>query len=154
MAAPQQRAHNYLSHLLKRFRLDELAERLRPKPEMPATSIPRNPYLTPAAIEARWKRIAAAPSCRENLLDAQTLSQMSVYERNIENFIGTVKLPVGIAGPLRVNGLYAQGDFLVPLATSEAALVASYSRGANLLTQAGGCTAMLLNEKGKSIKAK
>ncbi len=146
MAAPQQRTHSYLTRLLQRFRLEELAERLRPKPELPGSAIPRNPYLTAQAIEARWKRLNATPACRENLLDAQTVAQMSVYERNIENFIGTVKLPVGIAGPLRVNGLHAQGDYLVPLATSEAALVASYSRGASLLTKAGGCTAMLLNE--------
>lgn len=146
MAAPQQRAQNYLSRLLTRFNLEELAARLKPKPEMPTAAIPRNPYLTTNAIEARWKRIGASPTCRENLLDAQTIAQMSDYKRNIENFIGTVKLPVGIAGPLRVNGLHAQGDYLVPLATTEAALVASYSRGARLLTQVGGCTAMLLNE--------
>jgi hydroxymethylglutaryl-CoA reductase (NADPH) len=48
------------------------------------------------------------------------------YRRNIENFVGTVKLPVGVAGPLRVNGLLAQGDYYIPLATTEAALVASY----------------------------
>jgi hydroxymethylglutaryl-CoA reductase (NADPH) len=71
---------------------------------------------------------------------------MQQYERNIENFIGTVKLPIGLAGPLRVNGLFAQGDYYVPLATTEAALVASYSRGAKLISAVGGCTVMLLNE--------
>jgi hydroxymethylglutaryl-CoA reductase (NADPH) len=34
----------------------------------------------------------------------------------------------------------------VPLATTEAALVASYSRGAQLITDAGGCAAVVLNE--------
>jgi hydroxymethylglutaryl-CoA reductase (NADPH) len=53
---------------------------------------------------------------------------------------------VGVAGPLRVNGLFAQGDYYIPLATTEAALVASYSRGAQLISEAGGCTAMLINE--------
>ncbi|MGR5541450.1 hydroxymethylglutaryl-CoA reductase, partial [Vibrio campbellii] len=60
--------------------------------------------------------------------------------------IGTVNVPVGVAGPLRVNGLFAEGDYLVPLATTEAALVASYHRGSQLLTAAGGASAMLLNE--------
>ncbi len=55
-------------------------------------------------------------------------------------------MPVGTAGPLRVNGLFAQGDYQVPLATTEAALVASYNRGANLITACGGASAMLLNE--------
>ena len=57
-----------------------------------------------------------------------------------------MKVPVGLAGPLRVNGLFAQGDYYIPLATTEAALVASYDRGSRLITEAGGCTAMILNE--------
>jgi len=48
--------------------------------------------------------------------------------------------------PLRVRGLFAQGDFYVTLATTEAALVASYNRGAMLITEAGGASVMLLNE--------
>jgi hydroxymethylglutaryl-CoA reductase (NADPH) len=71
---------------------------------------------------------------------------MERYHHNIENFIGTVKVPVGLAGPLRVNGLFAQGDFYIPLATTEAALVASCSRGALAISEAGGCAAMLVNE--------
>jgi hydroxymethylglutaryl-CoA reductase (NADPH) len=71
---------------------------------------------------------------------------MEAYQHNIENLIGTVKVPVGLAGPLRVNGLFAQGDFYVPLATTEAALVASYCRGAIAISEAGGCAAMVINE--------
>ena len=72
---------------------------------------------------------------------------MKRYQCNIENFIGTVKVPLGVAGPLRVNGRFAAGSYFVPLATTEAALVASYHRGALLISEAGGCTAMLV-EKG------
>src|SRR5258708_33994367 len=50
------------------------------------------------------------------------------------------------AGPTRVNGLFAHGDYYVPLATTEAALVASYSRGAQVISEAGGCSALLLEE--------
>jgi hydroxymethylglutaryl-CoA reductase (NADPH) len=71
---------------------------------------------------------------------------MLAYERNIEHFIGTVKLPIGLVGPLRVNGLAAQGDYYVPLATTEAALVASYGRGASVIADAGGASAMVVNE--------
>ena len=45
-----------------------------------------------------------------------------------------------------MNGLFAHGDYYVPLATTEAALVASYSRGAQLISEAGGCSAAVLNE--------
>jgi hydroxymethylglutaryl-CoA reductase (NADPH) len=55
-------------------------------------------------------------------------------------------VPVGVVGPLRVNGLFARDDFYVPLATTEAALVASYGRGARLISAAGGCAAAVLAE--------
>jgi hydroxymethylglutaryl-CoA reductase (NADPH) len=71
----------------------------------------------------------------------------ATYERNVENFIGTVRVPVGIAGPLTVHGGAARGTYYVPLATTEAALVASYSRGAQLITRAGGCTARVLDAR-------
>jgi hydroxymethylglutaryl-CoA reductase (NADPH) len=70
----------------------------------------------------------------------------SLYSANIENFIGTVKVPVGIIGPLRINGLNAHGDYHVPMATTEAALVASYGRGALAATRSGGISTALLYE--------
>jgi hydroxymethylglutaryl-CoA reductase (NADPH) len=61
---------------------------------------------------------------------------------NIENFTGVAQVPLGFAGPLRVNGEHARGDFLIPLATTEGTLVASYNRGMKVLNAAGGvsCT--------------
>jgi len=57
---------------------------------------------------------------------------------NIENPVGAAQIPLGVAGPLRVNGEHAQGVFYVPLATTEGALVRSYERGMAALTRAGG----------------
>ncbi|MEE4378537.1 MAG: hydroxymethylglutaryl-CoA reductase [Candidatus Competibacteraceae bacterium] len=61
---------------------------------------------------------------------------------NIENMTGVAQIPLGFAGPLRVNGEHAKGDFLIPMATSEGTLVASYNRGIKLLNLCGGvkCT--------------
>jgi len=60
---------------------------------------------------------------------------------NIENPIGAAQMPLGIAGPLLVNGTHANGTFYVPFATTEGALVRSYERGMVMLTRAGGVTA-------------
>ena len=57
---------------------------------------------------------------------------------NIENFIGVAQVPIGLAGPLRVNGEHAQGDFYIPMATTEGTLVASYNRGMRMITECGG----------------
>ena len=61
---------------------------------------------------------------------------------NVESFIGVAQVPIGVAGPLTVNGEHAEGEFLVPLATAEGTLVASYNRGMKVLNLAGGvkCT--------------
>jgi hydroxymethylglutaryl-CoA reductase (NADPH) len=97
-------------------------------------------------IQERWNTLAISNDMRQEIADAESLSRNKTYRHNIENYIGTVKVPVGIAGPLRVNGVFAQGDYYVPLATTEAALVASYNRGTCVISKAGGCTAILLNE--------
>ena len=69
---------------------------------------------------------------------AQFSFDTSILPGNIENFIGVAQVPIGLAGPIRINGEHAQGDFYVPLATSEGTLVASYNRGMRLLTESGG----------------
>lgn len=58
--------------------------------------------------------------------------------KNIENMIGVTQIPLGFAGPVLINGDLAQGKFLVPLATTEGALVASVSRGMSVISASGG----------------
>src|SRR5262249_50371282 len=57
---------------------------------------------------------------------------------NVENPIGAVQVPLGLAGPLLVRGEHARGIFYVPMATTEGALLRSYERGMVALTRAGG----------------
>lgn len=57
---------------------------------------------------------------------------------NVENFVGIVQMPVGVAGPVQINGEHANGLFYVPLATTEGTLVASYSRGMRVINECGG----------------
>jgi len=70
----------------------------------------------------------------------------SLLPGNIENFIGVAQVPIGLAGPLLVNGEYAQGEFFVPLATTEGTLVASYNRGMKLVREAGGVTVTVVDD--------
>ncbi|PCN46231.1 3-hydroxy-3-methylglutaryl-CoA reductase [Brevibacillus laterosporus] len=108
--------------------------------------VPGGARVSSKAIESRWELLSVRPEAKEQLLGNQTVEQLELYQKNIENLIGTVSIPVGLAGPLRINGLYAQGDYYIPLATTEAALVASYNRGAQVISQAGGCRTVILKE--------
>lgn len=124
---------------------EQFSAALTPHWVQPSTRLPRSAALNEQQVEKRWQQLDLA-GAKAEILDMQTTQNMARYEKNIEHFIGTVKVPLGIAGPLRVNGLHAKGDYAIPLATTEAALVASYHRGCRLITRAGGASAMLLNE--------
>lgn len=70
----------------------------------------------------------------------------AVLPGNIENFIGAAQIPIGLAGPLSVNGEHARGEFFVPLATTEGTLVASYNRGMKLVRESGGVTTTIVDD--------
>jgi hydroxymethylglutaryl-CoA reductase (NADPH) len=145
VSTDRRRASNHLERLLRTRKQEKLIAQLAPHFEAAPPVVPGGAHVSDEAVQRRWELLSAQESRRE-LLDADTDARKESFKRNIENFIGTVKVPVGLAGPLRINGLFAGGDYYVPLATTEAALVASYSRGSHLLTEAGGCTAAVLNE--------
>jgi hydroxymethylglutaryl-CoA reductase (NADPH) len=69
-----------------------------------------------------------------------------VVKRNCENMIGAVQVPVGVAGPIRINGGLAQGRYWLPLATTEGALVASVNRGCSVITKVGGADVRILHD--------
>jgi hydroxymethylglutaryl-CoA reductase (NADPH) len=139
-------AASHLERLFQTHSQEELARRLAPKSALLPPKVPGGSRITPEILDRRWQVLADTTAERSQLLDPETMAQLDRYQKNIENFLGTVKIPIGLAGPLRVNGLFAQGDYYIPLATTEAALVASYNRGSQLISEAGGCTAALLNE--------
>ena len=70
----------------------------------------------------------------------------SALAGNIENFVGAAQVPIGLAGPLLVDGEHARGEFYVPLATTEGTLVASYNRGMKLLHRAGGVRTTVMDD--------
>lgn len=125
---------------------EEVLRQLRPDRDDLPRRLPATSKVTGERADTLWRRLPPHGADQEALLGADDRASLHHYQGNIENCLGTVKLPLGVIGPLRVNGLFAKGDFVVPLATTEAALVASYHRGACLLTEAGGATAMVIYE--------
>jgi hydroxymethylglutaryl-CoA reductase (NADPH) len=66
---------------------------------------------------------------------------------NIENFTGAAQVPIGFAGPIHVRGEHAQGDFLIPMATTEGTLVASYNRGIKVINESGGVICTVVSDR-------
>ena len=129
--------------------VERLTERLAP------TSAEKRPIPPGVPATRQW----SADAVRQRLAFLESLGHAAPFlsgeapdpdpeslRGNIENYIGMTRIPTGLIGPLRVNGLHASGDFYVPLATSEGALVASYDRGARIITQAGGASCMVTAE--------
>jgi len=106
---------------------------------IPPKSIPRvsGNNFDPDVIKARQDFIEA-----ETGVAIPHLSNMSIdpatLAGNIENPIGAGQIPIGLAGPLLMDGEHAKGWFYVPMATTEGTLVASYSRGMRILSEIGG----------------
>ena len=109
-----------------------------PREDTVRREVPRLPddYSTAAA---RWRMafLAAETGTRPEHIGRYSFDP-AVLAGNIENFTGVAQVPIGIAGPLLIDGEHARGTFYVPLATTEGTLVASYNRGMKLIHQAGG----------------
>ncbi|MCJ7638956.1 MAG: hydroxymethylglutaryl-CoA reductase (NADPH) [Euryarchaeota archaeon] len=99
------------------------------------------------AVEIRRKAVEKLTGADLGGISAYVIDAESSTKRNIENMNGAVQVPVGIAGPLTVSGQYANGEFYVPLATTEGALVASVNRGCKAITEAGGACVRILNDE-------
>ena len=109
--------------------------------------VPRDPEddYSPNAAAARTTFLRETTGAGLETLTAHSLDPATL-PGNIENFIGAAQVPVGVAGPLLVDGEHAQGEFYVPLATTEGTLVASYSRGMKLARLAGGVKTTVIDD--------
>jgi hydroxymethylglutaryl-CoA reductase (NADPH) len=90
-----------------------------------------------AAIKARQQFIEQYTGAKVQHIGVYSFDPQAL-KGNIENFTGVAQVPIGFAGPLTINGEHAQGDFIVPMATTEGTLVASYNRGMKVLNLSGG----------------
>jgi len=93
-------------------------------------------------VERRRAWVEEKTGCRLTHAGAHSIPSEQM-RGNVENPVGAVQMPLGVAGPLVVHGQHAHGTFYVPLATTEGALVRSYERGMAALARAGGATARI-----------
>ncbi len=99
-----------------------------------------------AATTIRREHYEATLGVSLDTIGEYTLSAEQA-QSNIENMVGAVQIPLGLAGPLTVDGEHAFGSYHLPLATTEGALVASVNRGCRLLEAGGGVTVRITDAK-------
>jgi hydroxymethylglutaryl-CoA reductase (NADPH) len=108
----------------------------------PSDLVPRFPSqgYTKDQVDARRAWVEQRTGCALHHVGAYSMPSEAM-RGNVENPIGAAQVPLGVAGPLQVNGEHARGVYYVPLATTEGALVRSYERGMLAITRAGGAAA-------------
>ncbi len=109
--------------------------------------VPRDPDddYTRAAQEARLRFAEEVSGASLENVGSYSFDP-GILPGNVENFLGVAQVPIGLAGPLLVDGEHAKGEFYVPMATAEGTLVASYNRGMKLLRQVGGVRTTVLDD--------
>ncbi len=98
------------------------------------------------ATEIRRKFLEEKYSIKLDNIGNYSINMQKASARNIENSIGVLQLPMGVAGPLKINGDYCKREVFIPLATSEGALVASINRGASTITASGGANTHVMSD--------
>lgn len=101
----------------------------------------------PKAIALRRRTIEEWQGAKLKHVAGYSIDLPAVTGRNIDSPIGAVQVPVGVAGPVKVEGDHAKGEYPVFLATTEGALVASVNRGCTCINEAGGARAKILKDE-------
>jgi len=104
-----------------------------PCQRLPATTDPSQ-----QAVLERRRRLRAAGYEIEQISGSGAEIDPEKLAGSIEGFIGFSRVPLGVAGPIRIVGSAANGDFFVPFATSEGTLVASFQHAFNVMNRSGG----------------
>ncbi len=150
MSTSSRAALHTISQLLSSGSAEEIVERLKPKSPNThplSSEIPEQRNWSNEGTRSRQDFIKKELSIPIPYLSGkQEFEDHHLLKGNIEHFIGMTQIPTGIIGPMRINGIYARGDFYIPFATSEGVLVSSYHRGALIGSLAGGITAACLTE--------
>ncbi len=149
MAVPNQHAKTIMERLLGGMPPEELTSRYGPQSPKAHRLPPRVPgsadYST-AALQRRREMLNKRGIELHELAGEGNGIEPEGLAGNIENLVGMARVPIGVIGPLRVRGTAANGDFYIPLATTEGALVASCQRGSQAISRSGGASACCFTE--------
>jgi len=102
---------------------------------------------TQTAVKLRRCAVEERAGVRFEHIQNYTIDAQQVTKQNIENMIGAVQVPLGVAGPVKVNGEFADDEYYLPLGTTEGALVASVNRGCSVITGAGGANVRIFKDQ-------
>jgi hydroxymethylglutaryl-CoA reductase (NADPH) len=124
---------------------DELIE-LAQKGKIPGYALEKTIGDSTRAVKVRRAVVSRTHSTRETayLLESSKLPYEHFdYDRVLgaccENVIGYMPLPLGVAGPVNIDGQ----NYFLPMATTEGVLVASTSRGCKAINAGGGASTIL-----------
>ncbi len=99
------------------------------------------------ALVARRQRLRAAGYQIAQISGEGYAIEPELLKGSIEGFLGFAQVPLGVAGPVRIRGTAAQGEFFIPFATSEGTLVASFQHAFNAMNRSGGALAACGDEQ-------
>ncbi len=149
MAVPNHHAKKIMERLLQGMNPKQLASHYGPQDPRTHPLPPRVPASgdhSAAAMQRRREMLGKQGIVVEQLAGERDEIAPEELAGNIENQIGMARMPVGVIGPLRIRGTAANGDFYIPLATTEGALVASCQRGSQAISRSGGASACCFTE--------
>jgi len=152
-AAPRPRTFAEMEQMLKEKKVRQLTDKelvdLSMKGKIPGYALERTLGDTTRAVKIRRAIISRTPATAEttSLLESSLLPYEHYdFDRVLgaccENVIGYLPLPVGVAGPIVIDGQ----SFFLPMATTEGVLVASTNRGCKAINAGGGAVTVLTGD--------
>ncbi|MCP5360116.1 MAG: hydroxymethylglutaryl-CoA reductase [Steroidobacteraceae bacterium] len=112
-----------------------------------ARRLPATTDMSSVALQLRRQRLRDEGFTLDSLAGTTPALAPEALAGSIEGFIGYACVPVGIAGPVRIRGAQAEGEYFLPFATTEGTLVASFQHAFNVINRCGGAAALVSEQQ-------
>jgi hydroxymethylglutaryl-CoA reductase (NADPH) len=110
------------------------------------TQAPGRGLMSNTAYELRMDYMNSLVDGIEKDLISETIG-IDQIQNNIESFIGTIEIPLGLIGPLLFVDEKKETFAHTAIATTEGALAASMNRGAKAISECGGFRGHIVHQK-------